>query len=267
MIPKAIAKAEKLRDTPSWGDVVDVFEVSAPARQCEECRTDMDVFINPLTLTVSHNCSTCREKRLKEREQIELDNIKDSLQKNIRGFLARRGVPPLFLDAKKEDFPVGWHPIIDSGRGLFLSAPRGVGKTHLAAVIVREGIFNLSPRKIRQNSQWEELMPYFVAVPELLLELRDSFNSDQITERSIIDKYSRVPLLVLDDLGAEKSSDWTVQTVYTIIDRRYREDLPTIITSNLTLDQVAAQLDDRIASRIAGMCKVQRMTGKDRRVR
>ena len=72
---------------------------------------------------------------------------------------------------------------------------------------------------------------------------------------------------MLDDLGVDKTSEGSLQTLYTIIDRKYREEKQTLITSNLTLDEIAEEVGDRIASRIAGMCKVVEIKGKDRRLK
>jgi DNA replication protein DnaC len=71
----------------------------------------------------------------------------------------------------------------------------------------------------------------------------------------------------MDDLGVEKTSEWSMQTLYTITDWRYRELRQTLVTSNLTLDEIAGKVGDRIASRIAGMCKVVELKGKDRRIK
>jgi DNA replication protein DnaC len=109
-------------------------------------------------------------------------------------------------------------------------------------------------------------LPIFVAVPELLLSLRESYSKNDTSEGEIISKYTEGSLLVLDDLGAEKSTEWSINILYIIIDRRYRDEKKTIITSNLSLDELADKLDDRIASRIAGMCTVVPMGGADRRL-
>ena len=79
---------------------------------------------------------------------------------------------------------------------------------------------------------------------------------------------AKVPFLLLDDLGAEKVSDFTLQTLYDLLDRRYGECLETLITSNLTLGQLAEHYGlhgDRLASRIAGMGTTLAIKGKDRR--
>ena len=63
------------------------------------------------------------------------------------------------------------------------------------------------------------------------------------------------------------NSAWSRQVVYTLIDRRYRSVLPTIITSNLDLDEVAERIDDTIASRIVGMGKIIFLRGTDWRLK
>lgn len=107
----------------------------------------------------------------------------------------------------------------------------------------------------------------FMSVPGLLMRIKNSFGHDaKETEADIMSRASDHDLLVLDDLGAEKTTDWTQQTIYTLIDIRSREGKDTIITSNLTLGELAERMGDRIASRVGGMCKVISMGGNDRRL-
>jgi len=154
-------------------------------------------------------------------------------------------------------------PDIDGYPGsILLSGNTGCGKTHLAAAICRELV-----------SQGKSGDTFFITVPELLLSIRSTFGVNKIsrskwiseerggeipeTEDEIIDAYSSIELLILDDLGAEKSSDYTISTLYLIIDRRYRNMLPTIITSNLTIAEIGDKLDARIASRLSEMTVIK----------
>lgn len=72
--------------------------------------------------------------------------------------------------------------------------------------------------------------------------------------------------LCIDDIGAEKMTAFVQQITYYIINYREQEMLHTLITSNFGLQQIDEQIDTRISSRLGGMCKVVKLTGKDRRL-
>ena len=166
--------------------------------------------------------------------------------------LRRAGVPPRFYHSRKDSIDPRMWELCDNEEGLFLHGPPGTGKTHLAVALLRQ-----------------RGLPYgcFTTVATLLMELRNSFKDNaENSEWQIINHYAKVRPLVLDDLGAEKTSEFALQSLYIIIDKRYSEMRPTIITSNLTVDEIAEKVGDRIASRIAGMSKVIELKGRDRRI-
>lgn len=177
------------------------------------------------------------------------------------GFLFYAGVPKRYIAATLADF---WDDIEIpqyNDSGLFLAGGVGRGKTHLAAAIMRDCLPRL--RKTvsgRPSATW-------VSVPDLLLEIRDSFNSPygNVSERTVIERYASPHLLVLDDFGAEKSTEWAGEKIYTIISRRVNECRPTIVTSNLSLKEIHAT-DPRLASRLGGMTKFE-FEGEDRRLK
>ena len=92
-------------------------------------------------------------------------------------------------------------------------------------------------------------------VPELFLELRRLMSDDvDKTEADLFDEAAEADLLVLDDLGAERVSDYVVDRLYVLINGRYENDTATIITTNRTVEELRAQIGARIASRICEMC-------------
>ena len=136
---------------------------------------------------------------------------------------------------------------------LFISGATGHGKTHLAIGIMREmlktGMTNI----------------YFKYIPDLLIDLKNTFDTGKethITEKDMVDRYSEYRFLVLDDMGVEKSTDYSVMALETIIDRRLRYMLATVVTSNLAISEVEEQISPRLASRLASG-KIWTLGGRD----
>lgn len=124
-------------------------------------------------------------------------------------------------------------------RGVLMIGNYGCGKTHLAAAILNTMI----------NSGVSGM---FVVVPELLNKMRDSFD-DESSTREIEEQAKTVDVLVLDDLGAEKPSDWVREQLYILINYRYENELPTIVTTNCNGSELRDKLGARILSRIVEM--------------
>ena len=261
----AIEKARATQDDIIIQQMAEILKGADISKTCPTCASEKitGIFSSfAMKLIYPQMCDSCYEKHeqeIKENEQRELEERKLKkrayTQAHIEEILERRGVPRRYLQAMVDDFG----KIKIGNTGLFLSGSRGTGKTHLACAIIRKEI-------LENTSDNEYAMPMFVSIPDLLLEIRHSFKSDGISEKEIIDKYSIVSLLVLDDLGIEKTSEWSIQTLYTIIDKRYRDIKRTIVTSNLTLKEIAQRLDDRISSRLAGMCDIVTLKGLDKRL-
>ena len=140
-------------------------------------------------------------------------------------------------------------------KGLLLVGGEGTGKTHVAIAILREIL-----AKGFRGLYWN--------VPELFLELRRTMGtSTDLDEAAILDEAVETDLLVLDDLGAEKVSEYVMDRLYVLINGRYESDLPTIITTNRTLEELRAQLGPRIVSRISEMCMMMTFPPGDYRLR
>lgn len=97
----------------------------------------------------------------------------------------------------------------------------------------------------------------FISVTDLLSRLRLSYDSSERDHTSKLDIYLKAHVLVLDDFGVTKPTDWAVETLYTIINHRYEQLLTTIITSNKSLLELAIVFSDvRITSRIERMGQI-----------
>jgi DNA replication protein DnaC len=154
---------------------------------------------------------------------------------------------------------------IDAGRGLWFTGSPGTGKTTLAMLISRSAIE--AGRSVAIYS-----------LPHLLALLRDTYNDGGPNLVELIDRLAAVELLHIDDIGAEQSSPWVLEQLYTIINSRYEDERALILTTNLvpatpemesrprkrrtsaedegeqeppTLDD---QLGNRIVSRICEIC-------------
>lgn len=131
------------------------------------------------------------------------------------------------------------------GLGLLFIGPVGSGKTFLAASIA--------------NALMEkEKKVLFLVVPDLLDELRATYKTE-VNEIDLLDAAREIPILILDDLGAHNYTDWTRNRIYSIINYRLNEELPTVITSNLSLEEMEEYLGARTTSRLIQSSRIFRL--------
>jgi DNA replication protein DnaC len=136
--------------------------------------------------------------------------------------------------------------LVEKPESIVLTGDTGSGKTHLAVAILRESV--------KAGKVINSKGAIFTTVPDLLLSIRSGFGNSsgfEQSEEDFVNEYAKTPFLILDDLGAEKSTEWATATLSAIIDKRYRELLPTVYTTNLTLDEISNQLSRRISSRMS----------------
>jgi DNA replication protein DnaC len=150
-------------------------------------------------------------------------------------------------------------PVI--GQGLFLEGQPGVGKTHLAVAMLKQVIQSSGARGL------------FYDTRELLRVIRSTYDpSIRTTELEILRPVMKADLLVLDDLGAEKTSEWVEETMNLIVNTRYNERRATIFTSNYPdipddtePNALVFRVGERMRSRLHEMCEFVIMDGADYR--
>lgn len=142
-------------------------------------------------------------------------------------------------------------PLMRRGPSLLLLGPTGVGKTFQAWGALRA----LTATGARFGAQ-------FVAAADLYAELRPRYGVDS---EEVYRAYSRADVLVVDDLGAAKHSEWVEEVNQRLVNYRYERQLTSVFTSNVKPADLAARLGERVASRLREMCSVHALKGEDRR--
>jgi DNA replication protein DnaC len=138
------------------------------------------------------------------------------------------------------------------GESVFLTGSPGSGKTHLAVGLMREWCAENLAEADEGKIYHGKGAPLFVSSVDLLGSIKRTWDEGG-SEHAVMERYFKTPLLVIDDLGAERASDWSRQVFYLIIDRRYRDATQVIVTSNLDMTRLMKTLDDRVASRLCEM--------------
>lgn len=129
-------------------------------------------------------------------------------------------------------------------RGIYFHGPKGSGKTTLAT---RLGLKLIRTKGVQ--------VKYCKLERDYLGALRDSFEKKvETTEKEIFNSFAKSAVLIIDDFGVEKQTDWSVSKIFDLIDYRYENELLTIVTSNLDLLEFTQMSHGRVYSRLCEMC-------------
>jgi DNA replication protein DnaC len=142
---------------------------------------------------------------------------------------------------------------LERGRGLWFYGTVGTGKTTLAMLVSRAAL-----------DAGHSVAIY--SLPRLLAEIRATFEDDSDGSYvDFLDRLAAVDLLHVDDVGAERTSDWVLEQLYAIVNARYEDERSVIITTNLERGPLVEQIKERTVSRLEEMCTLVPLYGDDAR--
>jgi DNA replication protein DnaC len=144
---------------------------------------------------------------------------------------------------------------LDKGRGLWLFGDVGTGKTSLAMLVSKAALE--SGRSVAIYS-----------MPRLLADIKETYEDrSEHSYMQLFDRLVGVDLLHIDDLGAEKRTEWVLEQLYSIINERWQEQRSVVVTTNLIdVDDLRDQIGPRTVSRLHEMCELIPIMGRDRRM-
>ena len=187
-------------------------------------------------------------------------------QRNIEKVMLRASIPTAYEETTLENYEKcnieseKAHAYMitlaneENTQGAYIFGASGLGKTHLAIGLLKK-------RMERGRTG------LFVVVPELMESLRRCLR-DGGDDFEILQALYNVDCLVLDDLGAEKATEWVAERLYLVINQRYLSNRMTVITSNCKPEEMKERLGEqgkRITSRVLEMCKIIQLKGEDYR--
>ena len=221
---------------------------------CGKCHTPKEAFFAKGIALMGKNkhpieCSCQRIERTKQEalinqqkhsdlvRRLKTDGFSDSAMLNWT-FENDNGRSPQMHHAHR--YVEQWQTMRTENLGLLLWGGVGTGKSFLAGYIA--------------NALMEQEVPVRMTnFARILNELNGSFSG----RNDIVDKLCRYPLLIIDDFGMERGTEYALEQIYNIVDSRYRSQKPLIVTTNLTLDEIRHPQDTahaRIYDRLLEMC-------------
>ena len=244
-------------------------------KQCKFCGKSLDIkdymilyennYIENIATTYSRcNCEEANKIWKQYDEFIEKEKLKEFNLKQIDKFFQNNNLGKRQLNSRFENYKITnknkkayenakkySNKLIngETDKGLFITGTYGVGKTYLASCIANEVIKN-------KNTV------VFGTLIQLLDYIKDTYKDSDISDKEYLNLYSSVNLLIIDDLGKEKPTEWVLEKLFLIVNNRYNNYLPIVITTNYNRNQLRERLCvnknysmvDSIISRLYEMC-------------
>lgn len=221
------------------------------AERCPHNRCDGTGFVIDEATNTAIDC-TCRPLRISRAKSRRLEARLPQRYRDVafERFPVTEMPQPVVAEVRRYTRDIGSN--LDEGRGVWLFGDVGTGKTTLAMLVSKAAL--AAGRTVAIYS-----------LPRLLNLLREAIGSDD-GKLDLLDRLATVDLLHLDDVGAENSTDWVLEQLYSIVNTRYEEQRALVVTSNLGPEELGEQIGERTVSRMLELCAVQiPLYGADRR--
>ena len=232
---------------------------------CKNCHTDRRhrIMVDDIPYEVRILCACERARRQEEEDRRRRQEFQDQVDRNrsvglperhlrTYTFANDRGYNPEMAKAKA--YVEHWDEMRQRGAGLLLWGDVGTGKTYMAGCIAN-ALIDRGERVLMTN------------FARILNTLTGLYQGDR---NEFIDSLNRYQLLIIDDLGMERDSDFAREQVFSVIDSRYRSHLPMIVTTNLTMEELRnpgnlmqARIFDRVLERCVPLCISRRNLRKE----
>lgn len=200
-----------------------------------------------------------------------ISNIPQNVHINSDMRIPRNFVGSTFsqLEGYENKIKQGKNSVIEKKCGLYIYGRCGAGKTHFAISLMYEWVKSNTYFEIFANKPQHTFpkgLPLFVAVDDFCREIEEQYKN-RSTESEICNKYSRAPLLVIDDLFTVKNKERSQEAIIYLISKAYKNGQQIIITADHILEDVAEHIDERVASRMLEMCCLIHLDGEDYRLK
>jgi DNA replication protein DnaC len=198
----------------------------------------------PVAPDVPHDLTPEWQRDFLAQRRLEAARIPVRFQsKSFESYKTERNPKRKFVLQAAEAFVSSFNFNAGPPRGLLMEGAVGCGKTHIAVAILR-GVIQKGYTGLYYN------------MVDLLSDIRSTYgDATEASESDLLDEVNAPDLLVLDDLGAEKTSEWVNDRLYLIVNRRYESGKPVVVTTNLSLDELIRKVGERTVSRLCEICE------------